>query len=89
MRALIAAFKAQKPSVKIASRCCGSYAPIIPELIEIGVEVLNALQSNAEGMDLGLLKRRYGDRVSFFGGLDTQQVLPSALWRRSSGRWIG
>ena len=52
------------------------HAPIIPELIEIGVAVLNALQPNAEGMDLGLLKRRYGDRVSFFGGLDTKQVLP-------------
>lgn len=76
LRQVIAAFQAVKPDVHIAYHGCGSYAPIIPELLEIGVDVLNALQPNAAGMDLGPLKSRYGGKASFFGGLDTQGVLP-------------
>jgi uroporphyrinogen decarboxylase len=73
---VIAQLKAVNPAAHIAYHCCGSYAPIIPELIEIGVDVLNALQPTARDMDLGPLKERYGERACFFGGLDTQGALP-------------
>jgi uroporphyrinogen decarboxylase len=76
MRAVIEQLKAADPEVHIAYHCCGSYAPIIPDLIEIGVDVLNALQPTARDMELGGLKERYGGQACFFGGLDTQRALP-------------
>ncbi len=76
MRSVIGELRAVNPQAHIAYHCCGSYAPIIPDLIEIGVDVLNALQPTARDMDLGALKGRHGEKASFFGGLDTQGVLP-------------
>jgi len=76
MRSVIRALKAEKPGLKIAYHSCGSYFQIIPELIEIGVDILNALQPTARDMGLARLKEMFGDRVAFFGGLDTQGVLP-------------
>jgi uroporphyrinogen decarboxylase len=75
-RELISFFKGKAPGVKIAYHSCGSIYPIIGELVEIGVEVLNPIQPRARGMDLGRLKREYGDRLAFWGGVDIQQVLP-------------
>jgi len=56
---------------------CGAVFDIIPDLIEIGVRILNPIQPRAAGMDPARLKSAYGDRIVFHGGLDTQQVLPS------------
>jgi uroporphyrinogen decarboxylase len=44
--------------------------------VEIGVDILNALQPTARDMDLPRLKRLYGERVAFFGGMDIQSVIP-------------
>lgn len=76
MRSVIKQLKAEKGEVKFAYHCCGSYAPIIPDLIEIGVDILNALQPTARDMDIERLKDLYGNQVCFFGGLDVQGVLP-------------
>jgi uroporphyrinogen decarboxylase len=76
LRQVIRALKSARPDIVIAYHSCGSYYALIPELIEIGVEVLNALQPTAKGMDLRRLKGEFGDRAAFFGGLDTQGVLP-------------
>jgi len=76
MRTVIRTLKADNPQVKIAYHSCGSYSALIPELLEIGVDILNALQPTARDMDLARLKRQFGDRAAFFGGLDTQGVLP-------------
>jgi uroporphyrinogen decarboxylase len=55
----------------------GAVAQYIPDLIEIGVDILNPVQYTAGGMDLAELKSRFGDSLSFWGGgCDTQQVLP-------------
>lgn len=75
-RQLIKTFKDTNPDIKIAYHSCGSIVPIIEDLIEIGVEILNPIQPQAKGMDLELFKQKYGDRLSFFGGLDVQGVLP-------------
>lgn len=55
----------------------GAVAPFIPDLIEIGVDILNPVQYTAGGMDLADLKSRYGRDLCFWGGgCDTQHVLP-------------
>lgn len=53
---------------------CGSITPIIPDLIEIGVNVLNPVQPNV--MDLRELAERFGEKLTFFGGICNQKVLP-------------
>ncbi|MGD2174385.1 MAG: uroporphyrinogen decarboxylase family protein, partial [Candidatus Brocadiaceae bacterium] len=55
---------------------CGSVVEFVPDLIEIGVDILNPVQVSAKGMDPAQLKDRYGDRLCFWGGVDTQHVLP-------------
>lgn len=61
----------------ILAHSCGSIDPLIPDFIEIGFNVLNPIQTNAKGMsDTGELKRKYGNRLTFWGGgVDTQRVL--------------
>ena len=59
--------------VRVAFHCCGYVTPLIPDLIEIGIDILEAVQ--AECMDIGLLKREYGQDISFWGGVGAQSVL--------------
>jgi uroporphyrinogen decarboxylase len=61
----------------VAFHCCGALRPIIPDLIEIGMTVLNPVQSNCPGMDPLELKREFGKQLAFMGGVDTQGILPS------------
>lgn len=56
--------------------CCGSIFPLIEDLIDIGVQVLNPIQPLAKGMNPESLKKTYGDRLAFDGGLDVQKLLP-------------
>lgn len=56
---------------------CGGIFEIVPDLIEIGVGVLNPIQPGAAGMDPTRLKAAYGAVMTFHGGMDTQAVLPS------------
>jgi uroporphyrinogen decarboxylase len=62
----------------VAYHCCGGLRPIIPDLIEIGLDVLNPIQSNCPGMAPLELKKEFGDRLTFMGGVDTQELLPNA-----------
>jgi len=64
--------------VWVAYHSCGAIRPIIPDLIEMGVHVLNPVQGNCPGMDPLELKREYGSRLALMGGLDTQSLLPRA-----------
>lgn len=61
----------------VAYHCCGAVRPIIPDLIEIGLDVLNPVQSNCPGMDPPELKREFGRQLTFMGGVDTQDLLPN------------
>jgi len=57
--------------------CCGGIYPLIPDLIEAGVDILNPVQISAVGMDPVRLKAEFGrDLVFWGGGCDTQHVLP-------------
>jgi uroporphyrinogen decarboxylase len=78
MKRIIDAIRAAKPGMPVAYHSCGSMAPVIPDLVEIGVNVLNPLQESAAGMDHEEIKRIYGDRLTLMCGLDTQQFLPRA-----------
>ncbi len=55
---------------------CGAIRELIPDLIEAGVQILNPIQPHAAGMEPDGLKRDFGERVTFHGGIDTQQLLP-------------
>lgn len=61
----------------VAFHSCGSIRPIIPDLIEIGIDVLNPIQCNCPGMDPFELKSEFGKHLSFMGGIDTQGMLPT------------
>ena len=74
MKEIISVAKNTSPGIKIAYHTDGNNYDIIPELIEIGVAVLNPLQT--ESMDPGLLKEKYGDRLAFFGAISVQSTLP-------------
>jgi uroporphyrinogen decarboxylase len=76
MKKMFDEMKKENPSIKIAYHSCGSIVPIIEDLIEIGLDVLNPIQPLAKGMDLALFKKKYGDKLVFFGGVDVQDVLP-------------
>jgi uroporphyrinogen-III decarboxylase len=72
----IAEVKSLKPDVKVAYHSDGNIYPIIPELIEIGLDVLNPVQPGV--MDIARLKREFGDRLCFWGSIDQQRTLPLA-----------
>jgi uroporphyrinogen decarboxylase len=74
MAEFVATLKRINPDVKVAYHSDGNIEPIIPELIEIGVDVLNPVQPAS--MDPARLKRLYGDKLCFWGTIDEQRTLP-------------
>lgn len=70
-------FASERTDAKIFLHCDGAVSAILDDFVEIGIEILNPLQTGARGMEPASLKRRYGDRLSFWGGgVDTQSTLP-------------
>jgi uroporphyrinogen decarboxylase len=67
----------KRRGLPVAFHSCGAIRPIIPDLIEIGLNVLNPVQCNCPGMNPLELKREYGARIAFMGGVDTQHLLPN------------
>ncbi len=63
-------------NLPVAYHCCGAILPIIPDLIDIGLDVLNPIQCNCPGMEPLSLKREFGRHITFMGGVDTQELLP-------------
>jgi uroporphyrinogen decarboxylase len=55
---------------------CGSVYAILDDLIEIGVDALNPVQTDAASMDPARLKTEFGARISFWGGIDSSRILP-------------
>jgi uroporphyrinogen decarboxylase len=67
----------QNISGKVFFHSCGNIYPLLGDLIEVGVDLLNPVQVSAGEMgDTARLKREFGDRLSFCGGIDTQRVMP-------------
>jgi uroporphyrinogen decarboxylase len=66
-----------RTSAKILFHSDGDVAPLIDDFVEIGVDILNPIQTSAGSMsDLPSLKKRHGNNIVFCGGIDTHRVLP-------------
>jgi len=58
--------------------CCGSAADIMPDIVEIGLDVLESVQPEAAGMNPYALKKAWGDKITFWGCLGSQHTIPFA-----------
>ncbi|MBN1854152.1 MAG: hypothetical protein JW829_15600 [Pirellulales bacterium] len=66
-------------NVKVQLHCCGGVRPLLPDLIDAGLDAINPVQVSCHGMDAAELKAEFGDRITFWGGgCDTQRVLPES-----------
>lgn len=74
MAEIISSVKTINPGVKVAYHSDGYIIPIIPDLIEIGLDVLNPIQP--QSMNPARIKKEFGDNLSFWGSIDEQQTLP-------------
>jgi uroporphyrinogen decarboxylase len=61
--------------LKVQLHCCGGFAPLIPSLIEAGLDGLHAIQPSCHGMNLKELKTNFGDKILFNGAIDSHHVL--------------
>lgn len=69
--------KQARVPVKIFYHSCGAVRPLIPDLIESGIDILNPVQVSAAGMNTKELKKEFGRDLTFYGGgVDTQRILP-------------
>jgi len=67
---------AKEAGVRVMHHTCGSVQPIVPLLIARGLDILQSLQPEADGMDPARLKAAFGGRLAFHGGISIQRVLP-------------
>ena len=74
MANFIAELKAINPEVKVAYHSDGFIYPILPELIEIGLDILNPVQPAS--MDPAQIKKDFGQKLCFWGSIDEQHTLP-------------
>lgn len=73
---IIRAMKQAAPKAKIMFHSCGNVRPLLPDFIEMGIDILNPVHINAVGMEPYQLKKDFGkDMVFWGGGVDTQKVL--------------
>ena len=73
---LLAAVKTLYPHIRVFHHSCGAIFPIIGDLAEIGIDILNPIQPAAKDMEPERLKRSFGGLLTFHGGIDVQQLLP-------------
>ncbi len=77
--------------LRVQLHCCGGFEPLLPSIIASGIDALHAIQTCCHGMDLTGLKRKYGSRILFNGGIDSQHVLiegPSPAYVRDRTREV-
>jgi len=74
LASLIGTLKRINPRLKVAYHSDGMILPIIPDLIEIGLDVLNPVQPRV--MDPARLRKEFGTRLCYWGSIDIQQTLP-------------
>lgn len=69
-------FIKSKTDAWVFFHACGYEVPFIDDLIEIGVDILHPVQPECPGQDLRMLKERWGDKLTFCGGVGSQHILP-------------
>ncbi|MFQ6065904.1 MAG: uroporphyrinogen decarboxylase family protein [bacterium] len=65
-----------RTDARVFQHSCGSVRQFIPDLIEIGLDILEPIQPLAKDMEPEDLKREFGEKLSFWGGIDIQRILP-------------
>jgi len=70
-------FLRERSPAAVAFHSCGSVYALIPDFIDVGVQILNPVQVAAADMDTTRLRREFGKHLVFWGAIDTQQVLPA------------
>ncbi|MDR2455546.1 MAG: hypothetical protein LBE49_02980 [Deltaproteobacteria bacterium] len=70
-------FIKERSGARLFYHSCGGLFPFLEDLAQIGVDILNPIQVSAKGMDVDKLKSEYGHKLVFWGGLDTQKILPT------------
>ncbi|MBD3317350.1 MAG: hypothetical protein GF344_16300 [Chitinivibrionales bacterium] len=74
---LISLMRSKAPEAKIFFHSCGNIRPLLPEFIEMGIDIINPVHISAEGMEPKQLKKDFGADITFWGGgIDTQETLP-------------
>lgn len=73
---MISEFRKVNPDIKIAYHTCGNPSLVLDDIIEMGVDIYHSIQPRA--IDPLEVKKRYGKRLSLWGGLDVQHILPFA-----------
>ena len=76
--------RVHKKNKKFLLHCCGAVRPLLPMIIEAGVDMLEPIQIRAEGMEPEGLKRDFGKDLCFYGGVDLQEILCKATPRQVS-----
>jgi uroporphyrinogen decarboxylase len=65
--------------IKVMFHSDGAILPLLEDFVDMGVDILNPVQTSVAGMeDTYALKEKFGDRLSFHGGIDVQQMMPNA-----------
>lgn len=67
---------AKRHGIKVFHHDDGDLRGLLPDLVEMGIDVLNPIQYKCGDWDLAALKAEYGDRICFHSGVDNQDVLP-------------
>jgi len=62
--------------LKVWFHSCGTFRPVLPDLIDIGMDVWEPVQAHLEGNEPEVLKREYGRDIAFYGAINTQSTLP-------------
>jgi len=68
--------KAKSAGKFVLTHCCGSIVDVIPDVIAMGLDVLESVQPEAHGMNPYKLKNLYGERLTFWGALGSQSIIP-------------
>jgi len=73
---IISSIKKTAPGAKVMFHSCGNVRPMIPDFIEMGIDIINPVHINASGMEPYQLKKDFGKDIVFWGGgVDTQKIL--------------
>ena len=78
-RQLFSAVRKAYPHLKIFYHCCGGIYDLIPDLIDVGVDILNPIQPLAAGMDPARIKKEFGDALVFHGAIDIQGAMRGSI----------
>jgi uroporphyrinogen decarboxylase len=62
--------------VLISFHSCGAINKLMPDLIDLGIDIIFPIQPKAKGMDAEHLKKEYGNDIVFYGGIDIQEIMP-------------